>query len=191
MKLATVSNTAVARARTIARRAPFLPPPIVTDWHEQPRLYLNRNEPWLLLPVERDPQRTIKGEVAIPRAALAALSKVVDAGIDFDRLAVAHEIDPDRVPVKIREALPPHGLICTDEVAEKLVGKTPPVPRANQRLANSLERVVSTLASAPTAAGALVGAVLDPIIVGVIPLADHALTTGRPALYFPLAAWRW
>jgi hypothetical protein len=190
MKTMTVSPAAVARARAIARKAPFLPPPIAADWQEQPRLYLNQGEPWLLLPAERDPLRTVKGEVAIPRAALADLQRIVDADVDFDRLAVAHEIDPARVPARIRAALPANGLDCTDEVAEALIGKVPPPPSANRRLADGLDKVVATLAGATQAAGDLAGAVLDPIIFGVIPLTG-ALTPGQPALYYPLAAWRW
>ena len=187
----TLSSDTADRVKGIVKQAPFLQPPIVSGWTERPRLYLHRDEPWLLVPAESDPLRTTSGGAVIPTRALADLQRVVEAKIEFDRIAIAHEIDPALVPVDLRTALGSKGLPCSKDVAEKLVGESPPPTARNLRLAEGLDKCVATLTgAASTLADAAMHLSLDPIVFGVIPCSGD-LRESQPALFFPLTAWRW
>lgn len=187
----TLSSATADRVKGILKKAPYLQPPIVSGWTERPRLYLHRDEPWLLVPAESDPLRTTSGGAVIPTHALADLQRVVEAKVEFDRIAIAHEIEPGRVPVDLRSALGPQGLPCSHDVAKKLVGVSPPPTARNLRLAAGLDKCVAALTgAASTLAGAAMNLSLDPIVFGVISCSDE-LRESEPALYFPLTAWRW
>ena len=51
-----------------------------------------------LRPVERDPLRGQRGTTVLPSGARKRLSKVrsTASGVTFQRMAIAHELDPDR-----------------------------------------------------------------------------------------------
>ncbi|MDF3049697.1 MAG: hypothetical protein K0R87_1335 [Pseudonocardia sp.] len=71
-----------------------LPRPIVVEWSEAPVLTLDRGTPWLVGPAERDPVRTRTGRAIIPREQRAQLERIRSTGVRFDRVAIAHELDP-------------------------------------------------------------------------------------------------
>ena len=182
------------RFDAVLRTAPTLAVPAVRPWDESPRLFLQAGEPWLLLPAEQDPLRTLKGEIAIPAQALEQLERIAASGAEFDRIAIAHEVPGTRLPTHVRDAIPAAGLTCSHDVAAALVGTITPPPPATARLARALDKAVSALtagaAAAVAAAGALGGGALDPIVFGVLGVAGPP-KPGEPAAYFPLAAWRW
>ncbi len=182
------------RIATVRQMAPFLPDPTLAAWDESPRLYRSKQEPWLLLPAEHDPMRTLKGQVAIPQRCLAELHRIADRGVEFDRLAVAHELDPKVVPGHLNPVLDGAGVRCTHEVARHLVGTITPPPVAGRRMAAALDKTVDALSRGSAAAAAApftasLGA-LDPIIFGVLGEAGPP-AAGEPAYWFVLTAWRW
>lgn len=143
-------------------------------WSEQPVVVLDRGRPWLYGPVERDPLMTRRGHVALPWQEVRRLRARAAVGPAFQRVAIAHELDPDGPAADLLPALAAGPRTCTDAVARVLVGPQPAHPvvrRAARMLSQAAEKV------------------LDPIVFGVV--GSPALVHGRPALWYPLAAWRW
>jgi hypothetical protein len=156
---------------------------------------------WVIGPV------TSRSDAIVPRAERASLQRLLDAGIDFPMIYIAHEVPKGRlaVPEKHEPGSPP---ITVDEVAANAaVGPVPP-PDATAALADRagwraqrLLRVmgialvgVGAIAAAPfMLAGAAVGAVgalaLDPIIFGVIPAGQPV--PGEYGAWYILAQWDW
>lgn len=185
------------RVATIQKLAPFLAAPTIAVWDEEPRLYRDKNnEPWLLLPAEDDPMRTLKGEVAIPKRCLVDLQRIAEHGVEFDRLAIAHELRPTVIPADVMNVLDSNGVRCTHDVARKLVGTIAPPPTAGRRMASALDKTVNAITKSTAAladaavATAAATTTLDPIVFGVIG-EDGPPTIGRPAHWFALTAWRW
>lgn len=182
------------RFDAVLRTAPTLAVPAVRPWDERPRLFLQAGEPWLLLPAEHDPLRTLKGQIAIPAQALERLERIAASGAEFDRIAIAHEVPGASLPTHVRGAIPAAGIACSHDVAAALVGTIAPPPPATARLARALDKAVGALtagaAAAAAAAGAMGGSALDPIVFGVLGV-EGLPKQGEPAAYFPLAAWRW
>lgn len=165
-------------------RFPQLPDPLVLPWSELPVLGLDRETPWLYSSIERDPLLTTRGRAVLPRGEIRRLRKLAAGDLPFQRLASAHELDPDGA---VRDLLPElHGgpRTCTDAVARAVVGPQPVHPTV-RGTARALGAVVGW-ARGTTAAAA---AVLDPIVFGVVGLPD--VTDRELALFYPLAAWRW
>lgn len=192
MKTAMTIAATNPRVAAIRTRAPQLPDPTLATWTEDARLYLQKGQPWVVLPAERDPLRTLKGEVAIPDRCIAELQELVRAGVDFDRLAVAHEIAPPLLPGPVVEVLhkSPAGVPCAMPAVKKMLGDAPPPPRSTRRMASVLDKVVETLTSSDSIVGAVVSAPLDPIVFGVIGPAGPP-AEGDICAWFPLTAWRW
>lgn len=192
MKTAMTLTATHPRVAAIRKRVPQLPEPILATWTEDPRLYLQKGQPWIVLPAERDPLRTLKGEVAIPDRCISELQALVAAGVEFDRLAVAHEIAPSLLPGSVVEVLQksPAGIPCAMPAVKKLLGDAPPPPRSTQRMASVLDKVVETLTSSGGIAGAVLSAPLDPIVFGVIGPAGPP-AEGVGCAWFPLTAWHW
>ena len=113
------------------------------------------------------------------------LEKLAAQNMPVQRLAMAHELDPDG-PVRHLMPMLRHGpRTCTDDVARAVVGPLPPHPGL-ARTARALEGLVTTASHA--CADAL-DILRDPIIFGVITPAWPI--SGQPALWYPLVAWRW
>jgi hypothetical protein len=98
--------------------------------------------------------------------------------VPFERLAIAHELDPAGPAAEIVPMLGDGPRTCTDAVARALVGPQPVHPW--------VRRVVQVF---DEAARRTAEKVLDPILFGVVGAPD--LAHGRPAHFYPLAAWRW
>lgn len=163
----------------LRRRWPQLPAPRTFIWSEQPVVVLDRGMPWLYGPAERDPLRTARGHIVLPRRETTQLRVLATLGVPFQRLAIAHELDPDGPAADILSELRDGPRTCTDDVARTLVGPQPAHPVV-RRAARLLDR--ATLARATEK-------ILDPILFGVVGAPD--LVHGRPALFYPLVAWRW
>ncbi len=162
-----------------------LPRPIVGRWSEVPVLTLDRGKPWLVGPAERDPLRNPDGRAVLPRRQRTRLRQIHATGVRFDRLAVAHELDPSG-PVRPLLPLLQHGpRPCSEGVARRMVGRTPPHPGVD-RVVRGLD---AALAGAGSTAGRALEAVLDPIVFGVV--APGTPRPGEPCLWYPLLVWRW
>lgn len=160
---------------------PELPEPTLLLWSEQPVIALDGDTPWLYGPVERDPLMTARGHAILPRREIRELRRVAALGVPFERLVIAHELDPNGAVVDLLDELRHGPRTCTDDVARAVVGPQPAHP--------ALWRAVRVLDSVVGAAAGGAAALLDPIVFAAVGVAG--LAHGRPALCYPLAAWRW
>ena len=110
------------------RGRPQLPEPRMFLWSEQPVLVLDRGMPWLYGPVERDPLMTARGQIVLPRREIKRLRALAAQNVPFQRLAIAHELDPDGPASDIVPLLGEGPRTCTDAVARRLVGPQPVHP---------------------------------------------------------------
>jgi hypothetical protein len=171
----------------IQRRWPKLLDPVMLEWSDDPVVAFDRSGvPWVYGPVERDPMRGSRGTTVVPREQLAQLEAIAAWSVPFQRLAIAHEVDPEG-PVRQLLPMPETGaLVCSDEDARALVGAIPAHPgvaRAVRLLDGAIRGSTSAVAAQ------VMDLVLDPIIFGVI--APTPLRHGRVCLWYPLVAWRW
>jgi hypothetical protein len=176
-------------ARTDAelrRRYPQLPSPLVLPWSELFVLGLDHDTPWIWGPIERDPMVDCRGQAVLPRREIQQLRKIAAVGVPFQRIAIAHELDPDGAVRGLLPELRGGPRTCTDAVARAVVGPQPLHP-AVLRAVCALNMVLSRKAFAAVAN--LATAILDPVVFGVVSL--PRTNDGQAALWYPLAAWRW
>jgi hypothetical protein len=171
----------------IEHRWSSLPHPLPLEWTETPLVSIDRSGvPWVIGPAERDPLRSARGRTVIPHKERTSLKRIAELGVPFQRLAIAHELDPQGQVRQLLPTLRSGPRPCTDELAKALVGPLPAHPGVTRAV-----RVFDAAVRGATSAvriNAVVGA-LDPIIFGVI-----AATTpqhGQLCLWYPLVAWRW
>jgi hypothetical protein len=171
----------------INQRWPSLPKPLPLAWTETPLVSIDRSGvPWVIGPAEHDPQQSPSGRTVIPHKQRAQLKRIAKLGIPFQRLAIAHELDPEGPVRQLLPALRTQPQPCTDELAHVLAGEVPAHP--------GVTRAVMVLDAAVSGATSAVGinaivSVLDPIIFGVI--APTPPRHGQLCLWYPLIAWRW
>jgi hypothetical protein len=171
----------------IKEKWPSLPQPVWLPWTERPLVSVDRSGvPWVIGPAERDPLRDSRGRTVIPRRQRAKLKRIADLGVPFQRIAIAHELNPNGPIHDYLPALKEGPRTCSDEVARVLVGAVPAHPRV-ERAVSALDAVVGGAASAVH--GHLLTAILDPIIFGII--SPTPPNHGQLCLWYPLAAWRW
>ncbi len=187
----TVMAGLVKRCAPVRKAAPQLGDPLLAEWDEKARLMEDRSEPWLLVPADRDPLRTLKGDVVIPDRARADLHAVLAAGVEFDRVAIAHELDPSGPVARMREHFATGPVTCDGAVAKLVVGAVSP-PRKTVATANLLDKVVggAALAGSVLVNALPAGGGLDPIVFGVLG-PDGPPANGQICAWFALAAWRW
>ena len=166
---------------------PSLPEPLPLAWTETSLVSIDRSGvPWVIGPVEHDPLPSARGRTVIPGKQRAQLKRIAKLGVPFQRLAIAHELDPQGPVRQLLPALRTQPQLCTQEVARALVGDVPAHP--------GVTRAVTVLDAAVSGATSAVGinamvSVLDPIIFGVI--APTPPRHGSLCLWYPLVAWRW
>jgi hypothetical protein len=166
---------------------PSLPDPLRLEWTETPLVSIDRSGvPWVIGPAECDPVRSARGRTVIPRKQRAELKRIAKLGVPFQRLAIAHELDPQGPVRQLLPALRTQPQPCTSELARVLAGEVPAHP--------GVTRAVMVLDAAVSAATSAVGlnavvSILDPIIFGVI--APTPPRHGQLCLWYPLIAWRW
>jgi hypothetical protein len=139
----------------------------------------------LVGPAERDPVRTRAGRAIIPRGQRAQLERIRSTGVRFDRVAIAHELNPAGRVRPLLPLLEQTARPCLDNIARLVVGRTPPHPGV-ERAARALDNV---LGDALATVGQSLEALLDPIVFGVV--APGGPRDGEPSLWYPLVAWRW
>jgi hypothetical protein len=167
---------------------PLLRAPRTIAWSETPALVLDGEVPWVFGPVERDPLRGGRGTSVLPRSARARLIKIAAYGVPFQRVTIAHELDPDGPVQELLPELSADPRPCTDETARRLVGAVPGHPGVS-RAVRLLDQAIYGAASTAIGPGQLFRKVLDPIIFGVV--AARPLRPDDLALWYPLTAWRW
>jgi hypothetical protein len=156
-------------------------------WTETPLVSIDRSGvPWLIGPAEHDPLQSARGRTVIPPKQRAQLKRIAKLGVPFQRLAIAHELDPEGPVRQLLPALRTQPQPCTNELARALVGEVPAPPGVT-RAVTVLDAAVSGATSA-VGINAVVSA-LDPIIFGVI--APTPPRHGHLCLWYPLVAWRW
>jgi hypothetical protein len=164
-----------------------LPNPLPLVWTETPLVSIDSSGvPWVIGPAERDPLRSARGRTVIPHKQRTSLKRIAELGVPFQRLAIAHELDPEGPVRQLLPTLRAGPQPCTDELAQALVGPVPPHPGVTRAV-----RVFDTAVRGATSAvpiNAVVSA-LDPIIFGVI--APTTPQHGQLCLWYPLVAWRW
>jgi hypothetical protein len=172
------------------------------------RLYPGPERSWVLAPADDDPM-VRRGELAIPGRELRALARLLEAGLDFPAVYVAHEVPTARLA---RAGLPgrarvrPGGFAPLDLLASQRLVEPVPVPartaRAARRLGTGAGAVLKVLGLGAPVAGAIAGATvsaggaalralaLDPMVLGAWTL-DRRTAPGSPAAWFVLATWLW
>jgi hypothetical protein len=171
----------------ISQKWPRLRPPLQLEWTEARLISLDRSgAPWIISPVERDPLRDPRGRAVLPRRERARLKHIAELDVPFQRLAIAHELDPEGPVRDLLPALKTGPRTCTDAVARTLVGDVPAHPGV-ARAIQALDVLVCGATS--VVADYVWKALLDPIIFGII--APTPPRHGQLCLWYPLAAWRW
>jgi hypothetical protein len=166
---------------------PSLPDPLLLPWAETPLVSIDRSGvPWVIGPAERDPLRGARGRSVIPHKQRASLKRIAQLGVPFQRLAIAHELDPEGPVSELLPALRDGPQTCTDEVARALVGDVPEHPGVT-RAVQALDVLVCGATSAVPER--VWKTLLDPIIFGII--APTTPRDGQLCLWYPLVAWRW
>lgn len=193
------SGLAVQIDRTIRTKLPAaLPNPLVASWDDGQRLVLSRGEPWVVGPLEIDPYRSSTGGYPFPPEVADKLRRISDSGARFHRIAIAHEVDPTGSVAPLMPKLTAQGLPVSLSDTQKMLGRTPAAaqPKALAAAMDKAIRRTLTVAKRTAAAttGALAagvsGAMLDPIVFGVVGLGGPP-KAGQPAIFYPLAAWVW
>jgi hypothetical protein len=114
------------------------------------------------------------------------LKRIAELDVPFQRLAIAHELNPEGLVRRLLPALRDGPKTCTDEVARALVGGVPEYPGVSRAI-QALDVLVCGATS--IVPDRLWKALLDPIIFGII--APTPPRHGQLCLWYPLAAWRW
>ncbi|MBC7264769.1 MAG: hypothetical protein H5T64_10520 [Chloroflexi bacterium] len=163
------------------------------------RVYCGEYRDWVLVNLAEDPLFHDRDGFPVPKRILRHLRAMQKAGVEFDALYVAHEVEKGR----IREG---------GVTAEVLMPSTPkPVARLSGWLGTAA-RVTWGLAAAPLAASAVVSAAvaagavavapalmalgaacltLDPILLGAVVAPGRPVEEGETAYWFYLAHWRY
>jgi hypothetical protein len=165
------------------------------------RAYAGPKTDWVVGPV------TDLSEAVVPRAERAALMRLLDAGIDFPMIYIAHEVQKGQLPIPVGSGPESRATTVDQAAAEAAVGPVPPSAAAtalSDRLGRSSQRLLRGMAMAVPIAGAIVAApfvlagaavaaigaiALDPIVFGVIPAGRPV--PGQPAAWYVLVQWDW
>lgn len=198
--------SAADRDSALRKRAPGLQPAHVATWHGAPLLVQDKVQPWMVLPYDQDPLRTKDGGYPFPKLVKRELETLIRRGVDFDTLAIAHELDPKGAVAPLLGRIPGAGLLCDAESTKALIGPAP-ATQATKRVAGTLNRAGDVMAdvgpkallalaiaplvvaAAPLALLAAAGSAIDPIVFGVLHV-DHDAQR-QVSLWYPLAAWKW
>lgn len=167
---------------------PTLPAAQVAAWTEDLVLVLERDSCWIVGPAEKDPLRGRHGRTVLPRSARARLNALAALRVPFQRVAVAHELNPDGPVKALLPELRSGSQVCAEPLARTLVGSVPVDPRTAGAV-HALEWATATPGRAARTAGSGLRRALDPIVFGVV--APTPPRHGQPCLYYPLTAWRW
>jgi hypothetical protein len=166
------------------------------------RAYAGPQTDWVISPV------TGRSDAVVPRAERAALLRLVDAGIEFPMIYIAHEVPKGRLAIPSGGSEPVPQVVTVDHAdADAAVGPVPPPAAASalaDRLGHSAQHLLRAMGMAIVGAGAIVavpfalagaavaavGALaLDPVVFGVIPAGQPV--PGELGAWYVLARWDW
>jgi hypothetical protein len=167
---------------------PPLPDPLTIEWSDGMMLALDGQAPWIFGPAKRDPLRLPSGVTVIPRPARSRLRRIARSRVQFQRMAIAYQLDPAGPVQQLIPALQTGPRLCGDEVARNLVGEVPPHPWV-ARAVQALDSGVNCAVGAARTPADLVSKVLDQIIFGIV--SPTPVRHGDLCLWYPLVAWRW
>ncbi len=195
------------RVATLERRAPKLVDQArqagvdigylgITPLFDGAQGYSGASSDWVVAPVKEANRETV------PEAERQSLESLLDVGIDFPLIYIAHELPKGQLPVICGSRTSPVPV----EPRHLVAAQAAPVPETSidvsQRLGSRAEQLLHLLGKALpivggvaltplVLAGAAVGALarLDPIVFGVLPVGAGA--PGEPAAWFVLAQWDW
>lgn len=204
------SQALTARARAVLARAEatgvairFLGYQLLFD---DVRAYAGVQHDWVLAPAADDPLIR-RGELAIPKAELRALRRMLDVGLDCQAVYLAHEIPKGRLVLPSRpQALEPTVAYSIDPAVGELIVDSVPVPLRTATIARHLGTTAGALLTLLAAArpigrtarwaahavgsaglGGTAAAVrgLDPVVFGAW-TAGARPDPGVPAAFFEL-----
>ena len=156
---------------------------------------------WVLVSAEDDPLFSHSGGFPIPDHAKADLETIRDAGIEFDMIYIAHEVQPGSVepdrPLTIDALRPPpprsvqklsHGL--GSKASAFWSGGLTPMKATPFLIGTAALGAVAALPVVAGAAAALPALlVVDPIVLGVIASPSGSAHAGDEAGWFYLTHW--
>lgn len=187
---------ALANDRELRTRVPSLRKPVLGDWQDNHRLVVDQGVPWIFGPLEIDPLLSRRGGMPLPDEIAAELRALSDAGATFERILVAHEVDPSGPVARLADDVPPWGVALSSADARRCVTRPSPSQRSREG-ADTLDgrvrragRVGRRIAETAAVVAAAPLAVLDPIVFGVNGIVGPP-RHDEPAVFYPLAAWRW
>jgi hypothetical protein len=167
---------------------PPLPRPLTIEWSDTLVLALDGQAPWIFGPAELDPLRPRAGTTVIPRPARSRLKQIARSEVHFQRVAIAHQLDPDGPVQQLIPALWTGPQFCSEEVARRLVGDVPAHPWL-ARVVQTLDSGVNSPGGAARTPAYLVSKVLDQIIFGIV--SPTPVRHGDLCLWYPLVKCRW
>jgi hypothetical protein len=139
-----------------------------------PQVVAGEKSDWVILPTALDPLFQ-QAQLAAPPKARARIRELVNAGVWFDAVAIAHQV-------------PPGTLACVKNSEELQQVLEPPMPKS----LTVLSAVVNSLAARSSFAGKRIVQVLarslDPMIIGAV-VATPSATAGDAALFFLVTSW--
>lgn len=164
------------------------------------RVYRALTCEWVLTPVAEDPLYHDRDGYPIPRAILRHLKAIQRAGIEFDALYVAHEVERGVVreggPIPLEAIMPPPPR-AVQEVSRKLgnaagiAWEIAAAPLAVSAMACGAMVAAGLVALPLVAAAASMCAMGDPILFGAVVAPGKPVRVGEPAAWFLLAAWNY
>jgi hypothetical protein len=170
----------------------------VEELFSEARLYGEAMAPWVVTPAAADP--IVKSGLPIPAAQRSQLKAVVETGMDFPHLYLAHELGKEQARRTRKPDFGTYRALTAAEL-EQLVVK-PEAPSATRRTAHRFDTAARKLGRGAGIAAAgmgmaiaapllLAGAGLDPAILGALTLPGAGHAAGTPAAWFLLARWDW
>ena len=163
------------------------------------RVHQGAERDWALMPLAEDPLYQDRHGYPMPTQVMETLGSILDTGVTFDVIYVAHEVERDA--------------IVEGQLIDPRTVMPPPAPSAQRRskqlgsLAATLFKVaaapllawgaaslaVGAATAATAAAASAVGAMalLDPVILGVVVRPGSQPQPGEPGCWFYLAHWRY
>lgn len=163
----------------------------------EPQLISGRQRNWVVMPVEVDPMFHRYGRFYAPQEVLTCLNTMVEAGIDFDAIYVAHEI-PKHVPrerweeailpapcPKVRRRL--HTLERWMSRWWRVVTLTPVI----RRIAAAVASAADLLAADPYTSLLPATRRADPILLGVLTDKPCKPDGHSMGMWFYLSHWHW
>ena len=170
----------------------------VEELFARARLYGEAAAQWVVTPAAADPM--VQNGLPIPATQQRRLEALVENGMDFPHLYLAHELARNAPDRTAKPSFSTHRTLTDTELKHLLV--RPEAPVAVYKAAKRVDTVARTvgrgLGFAAVGAGIvmaapllLVGSGLDPAVLGALTLPGTGHKPGTRAAWFLLASWHW